>query len=126
MPHLRSALALKQKARPFRNIVAKLYQQELDSLPPIPDNSLLRTHIHTVYTNRTPQTYQVNTILGISLPYIKKQAESHLPREDRVNLSRLRCGHQTAIPFNMYRIGQAPNPDCPHCNIAEGTIQHLL
>jgi len=124
--HLRSAPARRQRARPPRTTVAKLYQQELDSLPPTPDNTSLRTHIRTVYTNRTLDTYPVNTILGTSPPHINTQAETHLPREDRVHLSRLRCGHHTAIPAYMYRIRQAPNPDCPHCNSAEGTIQHLI
>ena len=39
---------------------------------------------------------------------------------------RRHCGHHTAIPAYMHRIRQAPNPDCPHCNSAEGTIQHLI
>ena len=124
--HLRSAPARSQRARPPRTTAAKLYQQELDSLPPTPDNTSLRTHIHTVYTNRTLETYPINTILGTSPPHINTQAETRLPREDRVHLSRLRCGHHTAIPAYMHRIGLAPNPDCPHCNSAEGTIQHLL
>ena len=118
--YLRSAPARRKRARPPRTTVAKLY------LPPIPDDTSLRTHIHTVYTSRTLDIYPVNSILGTLPHHINTQAESHLPREDRVHLSRLRCGHHTDIPAYMDRIGQAPNPDCPHCNSAESTIEHIL
>jgi len=48
--HLRSAPARRQRPRPPRTTVAKLYQQELDSLPPTPDNTILRTHTYTPST----------------------------------------------------------------------------
>ena len=126
--HLRSAPARRQRARPPRTTVAKLYQTELDSIPSIPENTSLHTHIHTVYTNITLDTFPVNAILGTTSlpPHINTHAESHLPRDNRVHLSRLRCGHHTVIPTYMHRIGQMPNPDSPHCNSAEGTVEHLF
>ena len=47
--HLRSAPVRKQKARPPRKTVAKLYQQESDALPPIPDSTSRRTHTHRLH-----------------------------------------------------------------------------
>merc|ERR1719376_1823575 len=118
--HLRTAPVRIPRADPPHTTPAQFYQIELDSLPPIPENTSLRTHIHTVYTNRTLNPFPPSTLLGTTPPPL------HTQREDRVHLSRLRCGHHTAIPAYMHRIGLAPNPNCPHCSSAEGTIQHLL
>ena len=66
--HLRSALARRPRAHPPHTTPAHFYQTELDSLPLIPENTSLRTHIHTVYTNRTLNTFSHNTILGTTQP----------------------------------------------------------
>ena len=124
--HLRSAPARRPRARPPHTTPAQFYQSELDSLPPAPENTSLRTHIHTVYTNRTLNTFPQNTLLGSTPPPLHTQREQHLPRVDRVHLARLRCGHHTSIPTYMHRIGRAPDATCPHCSDAEGTAEHVL
>ena len=124
--HLRTAPARRPRADPPHTTPAQFYQTELDSLPPIPENTSLRTHIHTVYTNRTLNTFPPNTLLGTTPPPLHTQREQHLPREDRVHLSRLRCGHHTAIPAYMHRIGLAPDATCPRCDAVEGTAEHVL
>ena len=124
--HLRSAPARRPRAHPPHTTPAQFYQSELDSLPPAPENTSLRTHIHTVYTNRTLNTFPQNTLLGSTPPPLHTQREQHLPRVDRVHLARLRCGHHTSIPTYMHRIGRAPDATCPHCSDAEGTAEHVL
>ena len=54
------------------------------------------SHIHTHFTNIAIQKLGPNTILGTPPPEIH-HSEHALPRTDRVHLSRLRCGHHTAL-----------------------------
>ena len=49
-----------------------------------------------------------------------------MSREDRVHLSRLRCGHHPALPSYMNRIGRAPSADCVLCQAEPGTVEHVL
>ena len=123
--HLRSAPSKPPRPRPPHETPASYYTKHLASLPPTPEDTSLRTHIHTVYTRRTIDAFPPNTILGAPPPLITTR-EQHLPREDRVHLARLRCGHHTAIPTYTHRIGLAPASSCPHCNNAEGTVEHFL
>ena len=69
-----------------------------------PENVSLHTHRHCIY----------------------HQNIIHLLRGDWVHLSLFCCGHHTAIPTYVRRIGQATNPACPHCKSAEGSTEHLL
>ena len=123
--HLRSAPTKTPRSRPPHKTPASYYTTHLNSLPPTPDDITLRTHIHTVYTRRAIDAFPPNTILGAPPPIIDTR-EQHLPREDRVHLARLRCGHHTSIPTYMHRIGRASTPTCVHCNSAVGTVEHVL
>ena len=114
--HLRSAPARRKKARPSHTTVAKLYQTELYSFLPIPENTSLRTHIYTVYTNRTHSYLPRKHHTRHDTPPTNTQSEIYFPCEYQVHLSQFRCGHYNAIPTYTHRIGQAPNFDCPHCN----------
>ena len=105
---------------------AKFYKDSLNSLPPLPDNTSLHSHIHTTLTRETLDTFPPNTLLGAPPPLANTLHEQRLPREDRVHLARLRCGHHTSIPTYMHRIGRAPTPTCVHCNSAVGTVEHVL
>ena len=49
-----------------------------------------------------------------------------MSREDRVHLSRLRCGHHPALPSYMNRIGRAPADVCELCLAEPGTVEHVL
>ena len=124
--HLRSAPVRRPRPDPPHRTVAQLYQRELDSLPPLPDNTSLRTHIHTIYTQRTLDSAEPNTLLGTRPPPIDPTLEQHLPREDRVHLARLRCGHHTSLPKYRHRIGLAPDSRCDYCQAAEGSLEHVL
>ena len=124
--HLRSAPSRYPRAFPLHTTPAQFYQNLLDSLPPIPDNITLKTHIHTTFTQRTIDTLPPNTLLGVSPPLTDRVQEQSLPREDRVHLARLRCGHHASIPSYMYRIGLSPDSSCVYCGNAVGTVEHIL
>ena len=124
--HLRSAPARRSRARPPHLTPAMFYQRELDSLPPLPDNISLRTHIHTVYARESLEASQPNTLLGTRPPPADPALERLLSREDRVHLARLRCGHHMALPSYRHRIGLDRDPSCVYCLAAVGTVEHVL
>ena len=124
--HLRSAPARRQRAHPPHRTAAQFYQEELDSLPPLPDGISLRTHIHTEYTRRYLESTRPNSLLGTRPPPIDPALEQHLPREDRVHLARLRCGHHTALPSYRLRIALNQDATCVFCLAAEGSAEHVL
>ena len=123
---LRSAPSRPTRRFPPHTTPARYYQDSLASLPPSPPNTSLRTHIHTVFTQRTLDTFPPNSLLGVPPPPTSTPREQNLPRENRVHLAPLRCGHHTSIPQYMHRIGLAPEPTCVHCNSAVGTTEHVL
>ena len=123
---LRSAPARRSRTNPPHQTSAAYYQRELDSIPPLPINTSLRTHIHSVYTQRSLESSQPNTLLGTRPPPVDPELERHLPREDRVHLARLRCGHHTALPSYRHRICPDQDPSCVYCLAAGGTVEHLL
>lgn len=49
-----------------------------------------------------------------------------LPRETRVHLARLRCGHHPSLLTYQNRIDQRIDPTCRHCRTTPETISHLL
>ena len=127
--YLRQAPSRPPRSRPPHLTPARKYQASLDSIPPVPSNSdtALHTHIRTTLTRDALAAYPPNTLLQAHPPKIPPHTpEQRLPREDRVHLSRLRCGHHTSIPAYMHRIGQAPVSTCARCDSAEGTVDHIL
>ena len=104
---------------------ATYYRQHFLSLPPTPHNTTIRKHIHTTYTSRALNSLPPNTLLGTRPPPISPEERS-LSRADRVNLSRLRCGHHPALPSYMHRIGRAPTDTCDQCHGAPGGTDHLI
>ena len=77
----------------------------------IPQHS--SSHIHTHFTNLSIQKLGLNTILGTPPPEIH-HSELALPRADRVHLSRLHCGHHTALATYRKRIDDSVNEVCTH------------
>ena len=73
------------------------------------------SHIHTHFTNITIQKLGPNTILGTPPPEIH-HSELALPRADRVHLSRLRCGHHSALVTYQKRIDDSADEVCTHCS----------
>ena len=104
---------------------SKHYTQILSSLPPCPPRTGIKKHIHTQITHRSIGTLQDNTLLHASPPEIHP-SESSLPREDRVHLARLRCGHHPALLSYQKKLDESIADDCPGCNTAPHNIQHIM
>ena len=111
--------------RHIHNTPAAHYTSLYNTLPPTPDGTSLRRHIHTTFTERALEALPPNSLLGTRPPPISS-TENSLPRLDQVHLSRLRCGHHTAIPTYMHRIGLAPNDTCSLCGQSSGSMEHIL
>ena len=124
--HLRQPPAHHPRTNPPHVTPAKFFSSSLQSIPPPTGNTSWRTHIHTTITHQHLTTLSNNTILQAHPPSTDISLEQHLPRQDRVHLSRLRCGHHTSIPVYMHRIGQLDNPTCNLCNNAVGSVEHIL
>jgi len=108
-----------------RDTPAHYYSNFYNTLPPTPRNTSLRTHIHTHFANRSIYSMQPNTILN-SYPPPTSEEEKTLSREERVHLSRFRCGHHPVLPSYMHRINLTDSDTCTLCNNAEGSLEHIL
>ena len=53
-------------------------------------------------------------------------SEASLPRESRVHLARLRCGHHPSLLTYQNRIDRTTDPTCRYCGANPETIFHLL
>ena len=124
--HLRQPPARQPRRNPPHTTPAKYYTSSLQSIPPPTGNTSWRTQIHTTFTQQHLTTLPDNTILQAQAPHTDDALEQHIPRADRVHLSRLRCGHHTSIPSYMHRIGQLSDPTCDLCGNATGSVEHIL
>ena len=77
------------------------------------------------FTNIAKQKLCPNTILGTPPPEIH-HSEHGLPRADRVHLSRLRCGHHTALATYRKRSGDSVDEVCTHCNTRTHSLTHIM
>ena len=111
--------------RNLRKTPAHYYSNFYNTLPPTPRNTSLRTHIHTHFANRSIYSMQPNTILNSYPPPISEE-EKTLSREERVHLSRLRCGHHPVLPSYTHRINLSDSNKYTLCNNAEGSLEHIL
>ena len=93
---------------------AKHYNTLYTSLPPRPEGTSERKHIHTVFTQRALSSSSPNSLLQALPPPVASE-ERTLGRDARVHLSRLRCGHHPALPTYMHRIGRADDDLCHLC-----------
>ena len=112
-------------ARHIHNTPAEHYRSLYHSLPPCPQGLSERAHIHRELTVRPLSVAPPNSLLQSRPPPVDP-SERTLSREDRVHLSRLRCGHHTSLPHYMHRIGRAPTDTCSLCHAAVGTVEHVL
>ncbi len=112
--------------RNIKTTPSTLYHtQILSSLPPRPPDTSFQKHIHTQITHRSIQSLKNNTQLHARPPEIHP-TESLLPREDRVHLARLRCGHHPALLTYQKRLDDSVADACPGCNTTPHTIKHIL
>ena len=99
--------------------------QILPSLPPRPADTSFQKHIHRHITHRSISSLSDNTLLHTRPPDIHP-SESSLPREDRVHLARLRCGHHPALLSYQKRLDDRIADTCPDCNTSPHTIKHII
>ena len=112
--------------RRIKNSPCDKYCKELlASLPPRPPRTSLHKHIHTHFTHQAIQSLGINSILQSQPPEIHI-SERSLPREDRVHLARLRCGHHPALQTYRNRLDATISDTCPDCSLAPHTIQHII
>ena len=90
--YLRSAPARRQRARPPRTTVAKLYQQELDSLPPTPDNT------SEIFLENFRKKYKKNINLAVCVMIYKKSGLQEQKLKDVEKKRDLVCGWDQVGP----------------------------
>ena len=94
----------------------------LDSSTPSP--TLWFTHPHALHKHSHTKT-RSNTISGTLPPEIY-HSELALPRADRVHLTRLRCGHHTALSTYRKRIDDSVDEVCTHCSTNTHSLTHIM
>ena len=83
------------------------------------------SHFHTNFTNIAIQKLSPNTILATP-PSDIHQPKLTLPREDRVHLSRLRCGHHLAQAKYHKRIDDSVDNACIYCHTTTHNLTHII
>ena len=111
--------------RNIKKTPSQYYSHLYNTLPPKPRNISLKTHIHTHFTSVGMLSQNPNSRLGTYPPHINEE-EKTLEREDRVHLSRLRCGHHPVLPSYTHRIHLSDTATCTLCNQEEGTLEHII
>ena len=101
------------------------YLTKLNELPPCPPQTSLHNHIHTQITRQSIQSLIDNTQLHGRPPDIHP-SETTLPREDRVHLARLRCGHHPALLSYQKRLDYSAGDNGPRCNTQTYNIKHIM
>ena len=113
-------LAHKPTPRGIKTTPQALYTGFLDTI-----HQHCSSHIHTHFTNLAILKLFSNTTLGTPPPEIH-HLELALPRADRVNLSRLRCGHHTALATYRKRIDDSTDEVCTHCSTGTHSLRHII
>ena len=111
--------------RNIKTTPSRHYTQILASLPPRPPQTGIKKHIHTQITHSSINKLKNNTLLA-ARPPDTHPSETSLPREDRVHLARLRCGHHPALLSYQKRWDKSVVDTCPGCNSAPHTIKHII
>ena len=101
------------------------YSNLLNQIPPKPPRRTDKSWIHEQFVAEYLSQIPANSLLGEPPPLIA-DSESSLPRESRVHLARLRCGHHPSLLTYQNRINPATDPTCRYCGTAPETVPHLL
>ena len=96
-----------------------------DALLPTPPGRTQSSWIHEQSVSQYLESAPGNNLLEAPPPSAN-QEELSLPRQDRVHLSRLRCGHHPAIPSYEHRLRPDTNPTCRWCQGPAETVTHLF
>ena len=111
--------------RNIKETPSRQYTKKLAELPPRPPRTSIKKHIHTHLTSRSIGKLDDNKLLHAKPPDIHP-SESSLPREDRVHLARLRCGHHPALLSFRETLDASIADVCPDCNTAPHSIEHIM
>ena len=82
-------------------------------------------HIHNTLATRSTNRLGPNSVLGRIPPNVS-DSETELSREDRVHLSRLRCGQHNALMSYRKKLHPETSDTCPLCDISTHIIHHIL
>ena len=116
---------LPRTPRNIKTTPSTRYLTKLSELPPCPPQTSLHNHIHTQITRQSIQSLKDNTQLHGRPPDIHP-SESTLPREDRVHLARLRCGHHPALLSYQKRLDDSADDTCPGSITQTPNIKHIM
>ena len=111
--------------RNIKKTPSREYTRKLATLPARPPRTGIKKHIHTHLTREYIEGLENNRLLHARPPEIHP-SETSLPREDRVHLTRLRCGHHPALLSYQKKLDASIADVCPDCNTAPHSIQHIM
>ena len=101
------------------------FNQLYGRMPPIPPRRTERSWIHEQFVSEYLSQVPDSTLLGEPPPNIVN-SEADLPRDSRVHLARLRCGHHPSLGTYQNRIDPTIDPTCRYCEEAPETMPHLM
>ena len=101
------------------------YSNLYSQIPPTPQRRLEKSWIHEQYVSEYLSRPSDNSVLGEPPPLVA-DSESALPRESRVHLARLRCGHHPSLLTYQNQINPDTDPTCRYCGTAPETVSHLI
>ena len=114
---------LPPRPRPIKNTPHSYYNDILATIPRPNNISRYTKHIHTQLTRKYLRKLGRNKVLGRKPPLINVN-EKKLSREDRVHLTRLRCGHHPNLNTYKNRLDNTHTTSCPNCQ-ATHTVTHI-
>ena len=94
-------------------------------IPPPPPQRSESSWLHESFVTRYLAAAPSNSVLGEAPPSLMP-GELGLPRQDRVHLARLRCGHHPALLSYENRLRPDVDPTCRWCGTTGETVSHLL
>ena len=120
--HLHSPIATR---RQLHRTPASHFRSLHSNVPPPRPQQSERGRIHEHFVSRFLAAAGPNTVLTVPPPSISPD-EGSLPRESRVHLARLRCGHHPALHSYEQRLRPEADPACRWCDLGPETVRHLF